>query len=79
MSGDIIFRGQSCYCVRTSVTTYQVCAQDGRVVGEIRWNARLARYTFAPEMGGSWTSTTLTEIALWLRRLNRLRGAETLR
>ena len=65
------YRGQACLCVQQGPSSFQIVALEGRVLGRLCWHPRWHRYSFVPEPGTAWNSTSLTEIALWLRRLSR--------
>jgi hypothetical protein len=73
---EIIYRGQTCACVRQADSTYHVLALDGRLLGRIRWHGRVERYVFVPQSGTALDSGRLSEIGLWLRRLTRAHPTE---
>jgi hypothetical protein len=71
-----LYQGRSCACVPAGPERYHLVARDGRVIGEIQWHARQQLWTFVPAPGTRWTSGTLGDIGLWLRRLARVTHAE---
>jgi hypothetical protein len=71
---DVVYVGHTCACVRAGSMVparFEVLTRDGRLVGQIRWHQRWRVYSFVPEPGTAWDSGTLSEIGVWIRRLNR--------
>src|SRR5215510_11731894 len=63
------FVGRACACVAAGPGRYALVTPAGRVIGALRWHARQQTWVFLPEAGTSWTSGTLADVGLWLRRL----------
>ena len=75
---EVIYAGSHCHCVRlphppdAAPVRYALVAHaDGATLGELRWHVRWDRYVLMPAHGTAWTSATLSEVSLWLRKLTR--------
>jgi hypothetical protein len=68
----VLYQGRTCACVEAGQGCYAVVTRaSNRVVGELRWHARQQCWMFVPAPGTSFTSGTLADLGVWLRRLSR--------
>ena len=73
-----VYQGHGLACVRRArgpgraVDRYAILRlADAVLLGELRWSGRERCYVLVPGPQTTWTSGVLSEVGVWLRRLNR--------
>jgi hypothetical protein len=75
---ELVYTGHGVACVRLvrepgrTVDRYAIVRLvDQAVLGELRWSGRDRCYVLLSQSQTVWTSGILSEIGVWIRRLNR--------
>lgn len=73
-----VFQGRACSCVPTG-TGYTLQTPTGRCIGTLACTAQGQTWVFRAMPNTVWTSGTLADIGVWLRRLQRQRPQQHMR